>query len=40
MLSLAGRPHADQPLLVTRRAYLAGTIGRVIPLRSRAILPR
>jgi glycosyltransferase involved in cell wall biosynthesis len=37
--SLSGRPRSDQPLLVARRAYLTGNIGRVVALRTRALLP-
>jgi glycosyltransferase involved in cell wall biosynthesis len=39
MSLLTGKPRPGQPLLVARHIYLTGRIGRVVALRSRAILP-
>jgi glycosyltransferase involved in cell wall biosynthesis len=39
-LALTGKPRVDQPVLVSKRDFVAGTIGRVAALRSRAIVAR
>lgn len=36
--TLTGRPLADQPLLVSKRRYLAGTTGHCVALRTRAVI--